>query len=70
MVLQGETEMARELMDSLRGAVSEDSDLRERMNRAMDELEAAAYAVRGLAEYLERHPEALIKGKPKAGGQR
>ena len=30
---------------------------------ALDELAAAARSVRGLADYLERHPEALIRGK-------
>ncbi len=31
--------------------------------KTMRELDAAARAVRGVAEYLERHPEALLQGK-------
>jgi paraquat-inducible protein B len=36
----------------------------------MEELEAAAQSVRILADYLERHPESLIKGKPNPGDDR
>ena len=37
------------------------------LNRALSEIAAAARAIRELADYLERHPEALIQGK---GGPR
>jgi paraquat-inducible protein B len=30
---------------------------------ALAEITRAARALRGMAEYLERHPEALLKGK-------
>jgi paraquat-inducible protein B len=30
---------------------------------ALVEITRAAHALRGMAEYLERHPEALLKGK-------
>jgi len=33
----------------------------------LEELAAAARSIRGLADYLERHPEALVHGK---GGER
>jgi len=33
------------------------------MNATMDELSRAAKSIRVMAEYLERHPESLIKGK-------
>ncbi|RDH82632.1 MAG: hypothetical protein DIZ80_10140 [endosymbiont of Galathealinum brachiosum] len=33
------------------------------MNETMDELSKAARSIRAMSEYLERHPEALIKGK-------
>ncbi|NOX24980.1 MAG: MCE family protein, partial [Deltaproteobacteria bacterium] len=33
------------------------------LTTALDELSAAARSVRGLADYLERHPEALLHGK-------
>jgi paraquat-inducible protein B len=31
--------------------------------RALDEITRAAGALRGMADYLERHPEALLRGK-------
>ena len=34
------------------------------MNSALKELAAAARSIRVLADYLEQHPEALVKGKP------
>ncbi len=33
------------------------------MQKALEEISAAARSIRVMAEYLERHPEALIKGK-------
>ena len=32
--------------------------------RTLTELKDAARSIRVLADYLERHPEALLKGKP------
>jgi paraquat-inducible protein B len=61
---------ARDLIDSVRDSVSEDSELRARSGRAMEELEAAAEAVRVLADYLGRHPESLFRGKPQPGDDR
>ena len=43
--------------------VTSDSLLGHDLNDALREFSAAARAVRVLAEYLERHPEALVKGK-------
>jgi paraquat-inducible protein B len=34
------------------------------MNEAMAEITRTARSVRALADYLQRHPEALLKGKP------
>jgi paraquat-inducible protein B len=33
------------------------------MNNALKELSSAARSIRILADYLEQHPEALVKGK-------
>ena len=33
------------------------------LNSALKELSAAARSIRVLADYLEQHPEALVKGK-------
>jgi paraquat-inducible protein B len=43
--------------------VAQDSALYLELKRMLRELSAAARSIRGMADYLERHPEALIKGK-------
>jgi paraquat-inducible protein B len=68
--LETALEDARQLIESVRDSISEDSELRARSSRAMEELEAAAAAVRVLADYLERHPESLFRGKPQPGDDR
>jgi paraquat-inducible protein B len=45
------------------GFVGERSELRFRLNRTLEEITAAARSLRVLSDYLERHPEALLKGK-------
>lgn len=47
--------------------VAENSPIYIEMRRMFQELSAAARSVRVFADYLERHPEALLKGK--AGGR-
>ncbi len=43
--------------------LAEDSEPRHELVNTLKELSAAARSVRALADYLERHPEALIHGK-------
>ena len=45
------------------------ADDRSELNRALKELSAAARSIRILADYLERHPEALLKGKTSSEGE-
>ncbi|MHC4712866.1 MAG: MlaD family protein [Planctomycetota bacterium] len=47
-------------------AIAEDSPLQQEILIAIKEISGAARSVRMLAEYLERHPEAVLQGK---GGQ-
>lgn len=75
------TASTRKTLDSLDGAVADgksalskfqkvvspDAATVVELNRALAEIAQAAKAIRGLADYLERHPEALIQGK---GGNR
>ena len=42
---------------------ADDSPLASEMRGLMDELAQAARSIRLMADYLERHPEALIQGK-------
>jgi len=39
------------------------------LTKTLGELDAAARAIRSLADYLERHPESLLKGKPSPKGE-
>ena len=50
-------------LDELMEGVDEGSDLQLQTRQTLQELDAAARAVRNLAYYLDRHPEALLRGK-------
>jgi paraquat-inducible protein B len=47
-----------------RSLTSEDAPLQRNANQTLDELQRAAKALRVLVDYLQRHPEALLRGKP------
>jgi paraquat-inducible protein B len=49
--------------------VSENSPLMVELENTLREFSVMARSLRQLADYLERHPEALIQGKTKSGGQ-
>ncbi|HYS64713.1 MAG TPA: MlaD family protein [Paraburkholderia sp.] len=55
---------AKTALDSANSALQPDSALSQNTGDAMKELARTAAAFRTLADYLERHPEALIRGKP------
>jgi paraquat-inducible protein B len=54
---------ARKTLASADRALSSDSPLQTDTRQAMREVARAAQAFRVLADYLERHPEALLAGK-------
>jgi paraquat-inducible protein B len=54
---------AKSALDSANNALQPDSALSQSTDDAMKELARTAAAFRALADYLERHPEALIRGK-------
>ncbi len=58
---------AERTLDSIDRTFGEESRLRYDLGVMLRELAAASRSIRGLTEYLERHPEALIHGK--TGGQ-
>ncbi|MCU0572654.1 MAG: MlaD family protein [Syntrophobacteraceae bacterium] len=57
---------AEKTLGNAQSLTSRDSPLLREMMRSLDELKRATRAIRVFAEYLERHPEALVQGK---GGQ-
>jgi paraquat-inducible protein B len=60
---------AEDAVASLEGAAGEDSPLVVELTTALAELAAASRSLRILAEYLEQHPEALLRGKGGSGGK-
>jgi len=54
---------ASAVLQSVEAAASGPAGVRQDVNAALRELNAAARAVRELADYLERHPESLVYGK-------
>jgi paraquat-inducible protein B len=58
---------AQKTLDTARQALSiatEGSPMRYELGKMLGELTAAARSIRLLAEYLERNPDALVRGKP------
>jgi paraquat-inducible protein B len=58
---------ARRVVRNVNGLIGPDAPLNTEAVRTMRELGAAARSIRTFADYLDRHPEALIRGK---GGMR
>lgn len=54
---------ARTTLEGLDGMIAPDSTLYNEIKRTLDELATAARSVGSMADYFERHPEALIQGK-------
>ena len=61
--LQATLEEARATLTSLKDITSTDGEIGNELYNALAEITAAARSIRVMSEYLERHPEALIKGK-------
>ena len=53
----------RDAMRAITGLTGEGSRTRYELDRLLENASGAARALRSLADYLERHPEALLKGK-------
>ena len=53
----------RKTLGSAKQTLSADAPLQQDMREMMRELSRAAQSLRGLTDYLERHPESLIRGK-------
>lgn len=57
------TDQAKNTLATVNGFVGERSDTRHKLNTSLDEIAGAARSLHSLMDYLERHPEALLKGK-------
>jgi paraquat-inducible protein B len=56
---------ARGAMKNAKDVLAEDAPLQTDLSATLLELSRAAKSVTALVDYLERHPEALLRGKPK-----
>ncbi|HSB95899.1 MAG TPA: MlaD family protein, partial [Spongiibacteraceae bacterium] len=61
---QATLQAARKALDELGQTLSNDSQFKQDTSAMMRELTRAAQQLRLLSDYLERHPEALLRGKP------
>ena len=61
--LQSAIAHANAFMGSVDAGYGENSDFHRGVKRVMDEVNDAARSIRLLADYLDRHPEALLSGK-------
>jgi paraquat-inducible protein B len=55
----------RTTLDSAQRTLAADAPLQQDLRNTLHELSRAAASLRVLTEYLERHPEAILRGKPK-----
>ncbi len=60
---------AKATLDDLDGMVSENSEFRYQIDIFLREIGLAARSLRSFADYLERNPDALIRGKLRREGQ-
>jgi paraquat-inducible protein B len=62
--LQSTLREARRTLSLLqKNVLREDSQVYRQLTRTLEELSTAARSIRVMADYLERHPDALLKGK-------
>jgi paraquat-inducible protein B len=62
-------ETIRLRIDSFGKNAEGNTDFGQDLSKTLREVEAAARSIRSLADYLERHPEALVKGKRPTQGE-
>ena len=60
---RGTLENANGTLNNATGLIAPNSVQIEKLNNTLDELSRASRSLRVLADYLERHPEALLRGK-------
>jgi len=56
-------EQLQKTLAAAESVVSQDSALQYELRRTLEEVRAAARAARSMADYMDRHPEAFIRGK-------
>jgi paraquat-inducible protein B len=67
--LSAALKQAKKSLAALESTVDEDSSLQYNLTDTLEQIGDAARSLRHLSDYLERHPEALLKGKKGTGGK-
>ena len=68
--LQDTLQTAKKTVGSIDGMVSENSEFRFQIDIMLREMAMAARSIRAFADYLERHPDALLRGKARREGNK
>jgi len=68
--LQDTLQTAKKTVGSIDGMVSENSEFRFQIDIMLREMAMAARSIRAFADYLERHPDALLRGKVRREGNK
>jgi paraquat-inducible protein B len=55
--------MAQKAIERIEGTVGEESSLVYELNKTLEEVSALARSIRVLSDYLQRHPESVLRGK-------
>lgn len=67
--VRGAMAQAEQTLNAIEGLASQDSSIAYELKNTLTELTSAARSVRFLADYLERHPESLLRGKGGSKGE-
>ncbi|MDD0973768.1 intermembrane transport protein PqiB [Pseudomonas fontis] len=63
--VQGTLQELSKTLQSANSTLADDSPQREKISQTMDELNRMSRSLRELSDYLSRHPESLLLGRPK-----
>ncbi|MDA8486370.1 MlaD family protein [Pseudomonas resinovorans] len=64
--VKGTLDEVRQTLQAANSALAADSPQREKLSDTLDELDRTSRSLRDLSDYLGRHPESLIRGRPKS----
>jgi paraquat-inducible protein B len=67
--IDGTLESARATLGAVDGTLGGDTFLGYQLLNTLQDLAAASRSLRTLSDYLDQHPEALLKGKGSPGGK-
>ena len=62
-------QQAEKTLATIQGTAQDTSNVEYELKRTLKELSDALRSIRVLADYLDRHPESLLRGKPDPGGE-